>query len=119
MDESERKLSEERKRREEETAKRAIGKTIITQLQCVPPTGKDIVPFRTYELPGKNEVLDCPRSKVLFLVPMMDTIKTETNPDLGLAIEYKRTRDFYHKHVQSKDALFSRSIITHLVKFKL
>ena len=91
--------AEERQRREEEeTAKLAAERTLSTQLQRIPPTGRDIVPFRTYDLPSKQEVLDCPRSKVLHLVPMIDPIKGETNLELRMALEYKRTRDFYLKH---------------------
>ena len=87
-------------------------------MQRIRPTGKDIDPFRTYEVPNKQEVLDCPRSKVLSLDPMMDPIKGETNQDLHMALEFKHTRDFYHKHAQSEVALFSRSRITHLARFK-
>ena len=76
------------------------------QLQRVPLTAKDIVPFCTYELPGKHEVLDCTRSNVLFLLPTMDPIKGETNPDVRVAMEFKRTRDFYNRYAQSEAALF-------------
>ena len=86
----------------EEATRRTAGRTIITQLQRIPPTGKDIVPFRSYHL-------DCMCSKVLFLVAMMDPVKGETNPDVRLALEYKRTRDYYNRHAQSEAALYSRS----------
>ena len=72
----------------------------------------------TYALPGVNQVLDCPISKNAALLPMMDPIKGETNVDVRAASEFKRSRDFILKHASSRAALFSRSRIAALSKFK-
>ena len=45
----------------------------------------------TYLLPGDDEVLDCLVSKNDALVPMMDPIKGETNVDVRMASEFKRS----------------------------
>ncbi|KAL4583073.1 hypothetical protein LXL04_007637 [Taraxacum kok-saghyz] len=92
-------MEECRLREQEEATRLAAERTLVTRIQRVPPTGKDIVPFMTYALPGPDEVLDCPVSKIAALVPMMDPIKGETNLDVRAASEFKRSyeaRDEIH-----------------------
>ena len=79
-------MEERRPREQEEAARLAAQRPIITQVQRVPPMGKDIVPFRTYDLPGPNEVLDCPMSKNAALTQMMDPITGETNADVRVSL---------------------------------
>ncbi|KAL4556404.1 hypothetical protein LXL04_039055 [Taraxacum kok-saghyz] len=117
-EEEARRMEERRLREEEEAARLAAQRPIITHVQRVPPTGKDIVPFKTYALPVANEVLDCPVSKNAALIPMMDPIKGETNVGVRAAFEYKRSRDFILKHASSRAALYSRSRIVALHKIK-
>ena len=107
---------EERKLREREKASRqATYRPLITR---VPPSGNDIVPFITYDLPGPNEVLDCPVSKNVVLLPMIDQIGGETNPTKRAAAEFKRSRNFVLRHASTRADLFSRSRIASLISFK-
>ena len=51
----------EEKKQQGELARRATGRAITIHLERIPPTGKDIFPFRYYQLPNKDETLDCPQ----------------------------------------------------------
>ena len=84
-----RRMEERRLREQEEAARQAAQRPLQTQVQWVPPSGKDIVPFMTYAIPGDDEVLDCPISKNVALIPMMDPIKGETNVDVRATLECK------------------------------
>ena len=52
------------------------------------------------------------------MLPMFDQISGETDKDLRLARQIKRSRDFINKHAQNEVALFSRSWINHLTRLK-
>ncbi|KAL4583107.1 hypothetical protein LXL04_007671 [Taraxacum kok-saghyz] len=116
IEEDEARMEERRLREQEEAARLAAQRPLVTQIQRVPPTGNDIVPFMTYLLPGDDEVLDCPVSKNAAILPMMDPIKGETNVDVLMASEFKRSRDFINRHASTRAALFSRSRIISLHK---
>ena len=107
-------MQERRLREEEAAARLAAGRQFTFEVQRIRPTGRDIVPFRTYALPGRREVLDCPISKSSALLAMFDPITGEPNRDLRMALEMKRTKDFLNKHAQSEAALYSRSQIIHM-----
>ena len=58
-------MEESRVREQEEAARLAAQRPLVTQIQRVPPTGKDIVPFMTDLLPGEDEVLGCRCQRML------------------------------------------------------
>ena len=60
-----RRREERRLREQEEAVRLAARRPLVTQIQRVPPTGKDIVPFMTYLLPGEDEVLGCRCQRML------------------------------------------------------